>query len=459
MRKWFLLANQSFLLLGLTGLFAPCTWAQESKLENPTQAAEPDPKAAQASASVAAALDIVGRKIKAAKVSRATVELTSRARIGDQEISNEKAVYQIASASPNRYTVYYKTEPQSFRVFCDGEKSSVLVSPQAYFKTPVPDSLQSVVTNLPVPMGPYPEPVMALTLCGVDPKESLMVDMESVEIVDRESLNQTPAVHLRGTQLDGVSWDLWLATSKEQAQPLKMVIDLTKVVQSDQGPELPEGFAYEIELLFTLWRVNVEIDPKLFILNPPADAVEYKSLDDYYRSEIATAGQQKGIGKPAPDFEAVLFNHGAAQQDAAQTADGEVTKVKLSGLKGKIVVLDFWATWCGPCIEAMPVLTAVTGTFADRDVVFYAVNVGEPADDVARFFADKEFKPNVLLDASATMADSFQADAIPQTVIVGKDGRIESVHVGYATLEAFEKELKEQLEVLASGGTLIPETE
>ncbi|MGV3486717.1 MAG: TlpA family protein disulfide reductase [Planctomycetaceae bacterium] len=408
---------------------------------------------------VAAALEIVGQKIHAAKVSRATVELTSRARIGEQELTNDKAVYQIASAAPNRYTVYYKAESQSFRVFCSGEELAVLVSPQAYFKAMAPESMQSVVNDLPVPMGPYPEPIMALTLCGVDPKESLLMDMESVEIVDREPYNNTPAVRLHGVQLDGVTWDLWLATSKEQAQPLKMVVDLTAVVKSDDSADLPENFVFEIEMLFTLWRMHGEVDPKLFALKPPPDAVEYESLDDYYEKQAEQPRQHELVGKPAPGFEATRFNPKDDAKVSGQSAAAAEAKVKLSDLKGKIVVLDFWATWCGPCIEAMPVITKVTQKFADRNVVFYAVNAGDAAADVARFFVDKQQKPDVLLDPEGTVADAYKANAIPQTVIVGKDGRVETVHVGYASLESLEKELTEQLEVLASGGTLLPQSE
>jgi thiol-disulfide isomerase/thioredoxin len=416
--------------------------------QNPNAQAEVK-EAEEARVEIVKAIDSIADIVKAATSSRATVELTTRARIGDQEITNENTVYQIASRAPESYTAYYKATDQSFRVYCNGETVSVLCSPTAYFKAPVPESMRDAVISVPAPLGPYPEPILALTLCGVDPKESLMTDMQSLKLIDRDPYEDQPAVHLQGTQLDGVTWDLWIATEEGKARPLRMLIDLTQVVASGSGDQLAEGFVYELEFLFTLWRMSGDVDESLFVLKPPKDAIEYESLEDYFQSATSGSAADELIGNPAPDGEAQLFAHD--EKSNPQT-------VKLSDLKGKIVVLDFWASWCAPCIDAMPVIDRVTKKFADKDVVFYAVNAGDKESEVRAFFDGRDLKPDVLLDPEGTLSDAFKADAIPQTVIIGKDGRVQMVHVGYATLEAFEKELSDQLEVVASGGSLTPES-
>ncbi len=451
------------LLLGLyflSQVFAlglPSAWGQDTKPEPmPAKTGEQMAPTDAARAEFIAALDIIAKPISSATVSRATVETTSRAKFGGQEATNEKAVYQIASSAPKNFTVYYKSPDQPFRIFCNGEQAAVLVSPQAYFVTEVPESLQAAVLTLPVPLGPYPELILALTLCGVDPKLSLLTDMASTEIVDRDPYDNTAAVHLRGVQLDGVKWDLWIGTEPTRLQPLRMLLDLTEVVKSEEGAALPADFTYEVEVNFTQWRINGSMDAKLFTLIPPADAVQYKSLDDYFQATSNKDPAHELIGQTAPDFEAVLFAHETAPA-IKEPADTPGHRVKLSDLKDKIVVLDFWATWCGPCVEAMPIVAGVTKNFADRGVEFYAINAGETIDDVVGFFAGKELKPNVLLDPDGKISDAFKANAIPQTVIVGKQGRVEIVHVGYSSLAEFEQELSDQLEVLASGGTLIPE--
>ena len=122
------------------------------------------------------------------------------------------------------------------------------------------------------------------------------------------------------------------------------------------------------------------------------------------------------IGKPAPDFELSLL-------------DG--TKFKLSDHKDKIVVLDFWATWCGPCVMALPDYIAATSKFDESKVIFVAVNLQESPDQIRTFLSDKQLTPRVALDRSSSVAPTFQVSGIPHTVIVGQGNLVEDVHVGY----------------------------
>lgn len=122
------------------------------------------------------------------------------------------------------------------------------------------------------------------------------------------------------------------------------------------------------------------------------------------------------IGKPAPDFELSLL-------------DG--TKFKLSEHKDKIVVLDFWATWCGPCVMALPDYIAATSKFDESKVIFVAVNLQESSDQIRTFLSDKQLTPHVALDRSSSVAPMFQVSGIPHTVIIGKGNLVEDVHVGY----------------------------
>ncbi len=122
------------------------------------------------------------------------------------------------------------------------------------------------------------------------------------------------------------------------------------------------------------------------------------------------------IGKPAPDFELSLL-------------DG--TKFKLSDHKDKIVVLDFWATWCGPCVMALPDYIAATSKFDESKVIFVAVNLQESPDQIRTFLSDKQLTPRVALDRSSSVAPTFQVSGIPHTVIIGPGNIVEDVHVGY----------------------------
>ena len=122
------------------------------------------------------------------------------------------------------------------------------------------------------------------------------------------------------------------------------------------------------------------------------------------------------IGKLAPDFELPLL-------------DG--TKFKLSDHKDKIVVLDFWATWCGPCVMALPDYIAATSKFDESKVIFVAVNLQESSDQIRTFLSDKQLTPRVALDRSSSVTPTFQVSGIPHTVIIGQGNIVEEVHVGY----------------------------
>lgn len=410
-----------------------------------TDSAPPTEQPLPGEAEVREALRPVAKAIQKATRSRATVELTTRSMIDGRVVASEKSNFQIASQKPNQYRVHLKAEQQQLQVVCDGKQASVLLGNQAYYQTPAPESLQHAVTDLPVPLGPYPEPLMALTLAGVNVADSLLTDMQNLELVNRDPYDEVPAVQLHGTQVDGVTWMLWLATEKAKPRPLRMKIDLTAVVVGDGESGLPPNFAFELDFKFTLWRMDGELDPAMFTFKPPAEAQQYESLQAYAQSIAEETTAHPLVGKPAPDFSAKLL-------------DG--TPWKLSQQQGKIVVLDFWATWCGPCIEAMPVIAEVTGALAKQDVVLYTINIGESADEIKTFLQRLELDVPVLLDPEAKLADMYAAEAIPQTVLIGKDGHIEAVHVGYSGLDALRQELTDQLKTLAGGGHLTePETE
>jgi thiol-disulfide isomerase/thioredoxin len=104
-----------------------------------------------------------------------------------------------------------------------------------------------------------------------------------------------------------------------------------------------------------------------------------------------------------------------------------------------VVVLDFWASWCGPCVAALPLISEATKARADKGVVFYAVNQQEEVAAIKAFLQGKKLEIPVALDVEGAAAKLYQVRGIPQTVVIDKEGKVAVVHVG------FSPQLKETL--------------
>jgi thiol-disulfide isomerase/thioredoxin/outer membrane lipoprotein-sorting protein len=152
-----------------------------------------------------------------------------------------------------------------------------------------------------------------------------------------------------------------------------------------------------------------------FAWNPPVGSIAIKapSGDD----EPDVGGQATAlVGKPAPDFR-------------LKGLDGQM--VTLSELKGSVVVLDFWATWCGPCRASMPHLDKLYQEKSADGLKLFAVDVKESKQEVEKFIRSKNYTMPVLLDTDGEVAGKYKVNGIPQTVVIGKDGAVKKVIVGF----------------------------
>ena len=92
-------------------------------------------------------------------------------------------------------------------------------------------------------------------------------------------------------------------------------------------------------------------------------------------------------------------------------------------LAGKVVVVEFWATWCGPCVSAIPHMNELATEFADKGVVFVSIT-DEPKETIDAFTKRLAMKSWVGLDPDGSASEAFAVHAIPRTIVVGKDGKV-----------------------------------
>ena len=126
---------------------------------------------------------------------------------------------------------------------------------------------------------------------------------------------------------------------------------------------------------------------------------------------------------------------------ALQVADLQGDRIDLQQFRGKPLVLNLWATWCGPCRREMPVLA--TAQQAHDDVQFVFLNQGETLDEVQGFLAGERLMlGNVLLDDDAAASTVLGVQAYPSTLFFDADGRLRELHLGELTAAGLEHKLR-----------------
>jgi peroxiredoxin len=118
-------------------------------------------------------------------------------------------------------------------------------------------------------------------------------------------------------------------------------------------------------------------------------------------------------------------------------------EVKLSDFKGKVVILDFWATWCGPCKLEIPGFVNLQKEYGDRGLRVIGVSLDEGDSKLVKTFAKRmAINYPVLLGNNKITSDYGSVEAIPTTFIIDQQGMIAGKHVGYVEKRQFETEIK-----------------
>ena len=103
---------------------------------------------------------------------------------------------------------------------------------------------------------------------------------------------------------------------------------------------------------------------------------------------------------------------------------------RLADYRGKVVLVNFWATWCEPCRDEMPSIERLRQSLAGQPFEVLAVNIGEPLGRIERFLERMPLGFPMLLDRDTGVAKAWKARVVPASYLVGPDGRIRYVHYG-----------------------------
>jgi thiol-disulfide isomerase/thioredoxin len=192
--------------------------------------------------------------------------------------------------------------------------------------------------------------------------------------------------------------------------------DLAEVDQLLFGTFIEQSAA---QLAYHLWKLHHATEPK-FAQGDPDVAADGR----------LTGTESPLVGQPAFSFKLDLL-------------DG--SKFHLADHKGRVVVLEFWATWCGPCLQSMPLIDGVVREFADQRVELLAVNLEEQPEQVKSMLERHKLKIPVALDRDGVVAAKYAVTAIPQTVVIDRDGKVARLFVGGGkkTADSLRKAIQE----------------
>lgn len=203
--------------------------------------------------------------------------------------------------------------------------------------------------------------------------------------------------------------------------------------QSEFFGECKKDLAYVDELLIggAIERVSAELPFGKWKLKNALEPLAPKEEGGDNSGE----GQESSlVGKIAPDI-------------SLKTLDGK--QFVLKDHRQKVVILDFWASWCGPCMQVMPQIDKVAAEFADQGVELYAVNLEETPDKVKAALERLKLSPTVVMDRDGRIAEKYGATSIPQTVIIDREGKVARLYVGGGA--RFDEQLRTALKAVLSG--------
>jgi len=280
--------------------------------------------------------------------------------------------------------------------------------------------------------------IVTKALLAEDPAAVMLEGVQEISVVGAEEIDGRPCTHLAAKTESG-NWDLWVASGDEPV-PVKFVPAIGQLFFGGRNVDLSST------VTFDQWRFDPGFESADFAF-VPGEGEGWQKVDSL--SAFADQARRERLAG-RPSLHATVGFPGTPVSLVG--VDG--SRFDASSQKEKIVVLDFWATWCGPCRVSLPIVARVCKEYADKGVVFRAVNLKEDAETIRSFLQTEPIDAPVVMDPDGAAAAAYRVEAIPHTVIIGRDGVVQAVHVGAS--EGMEAKLRKNLDALLEGKSLAP---
>jgi peroxiredoxin len=146
---------------------------------------------------------------------------------------------------------------------------------------------------------------------------------------------------------------------------------------------------------------------------------------------ISINAQALTVGDTAPDF-------------TLKNIQGN--NLNLAEQRGEIILINFWASWCGPCRKEMPVLQKLQDKYQDLGVQVWGINVEQENQAGKDFLADLDLRFPIFFDQTNALSQNYQVEAMPTTVMIDRDGKVRHVFQGYQ--DGYEKKYADAINAL-----------
>ncbi len=384
-------------------------------------AAPPSPQEAAGVTDPATALrDRILNAYAQAKTFSAKVEFTVNQNQG-RWANIRQTWYTVAYERPDRFALDH---PDYKLVVDKGQLRAVLGQVSGHHvEQPVTKlDYQALTDGLPRLFGNPPLPAVVMLL-SPEPM-GVLSGLAKADVKLAASDENHPRAGLTFADQDGSVWTIW-PEANGLIREVVLQVDATHM-GGKPGDSVSVSYKYP----------DAALDGKLpddaFALDT-TNSVAVDSLQALARAASSQRQQHASVGKPAPKL-------------VLPTLEGK--QFNLADVKEKVVILDFWATWCGPCRINMEILQMVKA-WADKEnksLAIYTVDIMETPEQVKQFIKQTGMTLPVLMDADGAVAKAYGIGPIPHTAIL-KDGKVVEVHQG-VNPETMEATLKKEIEEL-----------